>query len=111
MDAIDELDRIKELEDARKTKAQLLDDAFINVLSTTKGRAVMWHLIGVAGIYRSTIEPNKNIFFLEGRRSIGLEILNKIEKLEPEFLVKMMLEANQARLNDKINKQNKENQR
>jgi hypothetical protein len=92
MDDLEDLNRIAEKEKIAAQKKQRLDDAYQYVLSLPKGREVLWNILVGAGIYRTTVQPSQNIFYLEGRRSIGLELMHKIEKTDPKAFIKMLAE-------------------
>ena len=53
------------------------------VLSTSAGRNVLWHILDNAGIYTSSFTGNSQTFFNEGRRSLGLYILSLMEDADP----------------------------
>lgn len=62
------------------------------LLSTEEGRALVYHLIGKCGVYRSDTIQNEFIQFEAGKRSIGLFILSEAEATDPEAFVKMIQE-------------------
>lgn len=68
-------------------KGRMIIQDFGKVLATTEGKRIFnWILLEVAGIYKSTFNPeSKNTMqILEGMRSAGLQIYEPIRKLESE---------------------------
>lgn len=64
------------------------------VLETPAGRAFVWEVLTLCGIYRSSYTGNETgTIFAEGRRSIGLELLGEINAVRPHAHVQMMDEA------------------
>ena len=82
----------------RKSKAQLAletkQEFQRQVLETRAGRAFVWELLTLCGIYRSSYTGNETgTVYQEGRRSIGLEMLGEINAIRPHIHVQMMDEA------------------
>jgi len=59
------------------------------VLKTKAGRKVLWHLLGVSGLYVDSIYK-----YDAGRRSIGLMLLQLIEEADSTAYPHMILEFN-----------------
>ena len=53
-----------------------LTAAWEDLLDTEAGRLIMHDLMARTGIYMSTFVTNSTSAYLEGRRSIGLELIN-----------------------------------
>lgn len=64
-------------------------EAFKEVLSTERGQQVIWGILMSCNIYASTFSPNSWQAFNEGRRSIGLELIEQIVASSPEAWVNM----------------------
>lgn len=76
------LDREQELNDIRA----LMHDEW--------GRRMMWRLLEMAGVYRSSFDASNNrICFNEGRRDVGLHLLADVDEACPEAMVLMSKEA------------------
>ncbi len=69
---------------------ELSDMKFL--LNTLQGRRTLWRYLSRCGIYQSSFRTSSEIYFLEGQRSIGLEILKDIQETDAESYIKMMLE-------------------
>lgn len=63
------------------------------VLSTAQGRRFFWRLVGKTGLLRSSMTGNSQTFYLEGRRSIGIELWDEMEQTAPEAYLLMLNEA------------------
>lgn len=66
----------------RKTKDQLRieneREEWKKLLGTRWGRNILWRLLASTGVYRVSFTGNSETFFKEGRRSVGLSILDAI---------------------------------
>lgn len=63
------------------------------ILSIPEGRRLIWKILSETGIYRSSFTGNSETFYNEGRRRIGLFILEEIMKVKPEAYTQMQQEA------------------
>ena len=66
----------------RKTKNQLRIERerqeMHKLLQTRWGRNILWRLLNATGVYKISFTGNSETFFKEGRRSVGLSILDMI---------------------------------
>ena len=67
-------------------------------LHGARGRRVMWGLLSVCGVFRSSFTGNSETFFREGERNIGLRYMKDIMELCPDALTLM---TNEARENER----------
>lgn len=75
-----------------KAAAQLKRDTRA-VMGTPEGRNFVWHLLGQAGIYRSSFNPEAlAMAYSEGRRNAGLQLMDILMTHCPEQYVKMTTE-------------------
>ena len=72
------------------THAQQLND-LKGVLKTSSGKNVIWNILSVCGIYENTFTGNSQSYYLDGRRSIGLEILRMTEDVDPTAYPRLLL--------------------
>lgn len=64
------------------------------VMSTVDGRAVMWDLLGKAGVYRSVFNPSgSQMYYLAGRQDFGHELLDELVTLSEDLYILMETEA------------------
>lgn len=82
----------------KKTRAQIKREGesedIKQVLETQSGRNYVWKLLTSCGIYKSSFTGNSTTFFNEGKRSIGLEMLEDILATVPNAYAKMSAENN-----------------
>lgn len=62
------------------------------VLNTEEGRALVYDLIGMCGVYRSDVIQDGLIQFEAGKRNIGLKILAEALATDSESYLKMIQE-------------------
>jgi len=66
----------------RKTKVQLRieneREEMRQLLEKKWGRNILWRLLEQTGVYKPSFTGNSETFFKEGRRSVGLAILDMI---------------------------------
>lgn len=84
---------IQSKREAKRIRARELSD-IRKVLSTVEGRRFIYRLWGMAGIFRCSFSANANqTAFNEGKRDIGLAILNDVNKAEKTAFAQMQNEA------------------
>lgn len=74
----------------RKAEQALLDIEWL--LSSVEGRRVLWRLLDLTGVYRSSYTGNSETFFREGARNVGLILLADIQRANPEGFLTMLKE-------------------
>lgn len=58
-----------------------------------QGRRIAWRLLEQAGVFRSTFNTNAMTMAMsEGRRTLGLFLLDELMEVAPEVLTRMMQE-------------------
>jgi hypothetical protein len=63
------------------------------LMSHKPGRAIVWRLLGRAGVYRTSFSPNgSQTAFNEGRRDLGLFVLGEVMEACPERFGEMQKE-------------------
>lgn len=81
----------------RKKLAKKLEDVFANDvkkwLGTESGRRILKKLLEDTGIYRSSFRLNNEMTFLEGRRSVGLDWLLRVNEICPDNYIKLLEES------------------
>ena len=71
------------------------------LMSSKRGRRLVWRLLEQAGVFRSSFNTNAMAMsFSEGNRNYGLQILNMIHTLCPELYPTMIKEQKNVRLAD-----------
>jgi hypothetical protein len=87
----------------RKTKAQLKREReieeFKQILSTYGGRAYVWRLLELCGVYRTSFTGNSTTFLNEGKRQIGLHVIEDIFASDPHAYAQIRIEAEERNKN------------
>jgi hypothetical protein len=68
------------------------------LLSKSFGKEVIWHILSMCNIYGDTFTGNSHTYYLEGKRAVGLEILQMLEDADPTAYPKLLL--SQQKLNE-----------
>lgn len=68
-----------------------LDDATEFVLNNKQANVFLWWVLNQCGIYTVTGAGNSMTYFNEGKRNVGLAIINRICSVEPEAYARLML--------------------
>lgn len=63
------------------------------VVKTTQGKEVIWAILAMCGLYTESFTGNSQTFYMEGKRAIGLEILQLMEDTDKTLYARMLLEA------------------
>lgn len=63
------------------------------LMAQKRGRRLVWRLLGQTGLFRTSFTGNNETFFKEGKRHIGLEIVQKITAYAAEDYAKMFAES------------------
>jgi len=87
----------KKAEVSASLQARHRDD-LRKVLSSANGRRFVWRVISEAGIFKGSFTGNSGTFFNEGKRDMGLFILNDILKSHPDAFAQMQREASTDKL-------------
>ena len=68
-------------------------EANIRELAKTKhGKSLIWEVLSMCGLYASTFTGNSQGAFLEGKRAVGLELLQLLEDADGTIYPKLLLE-------------------
>ena len=73
------------------TYRQYLDD-LNDVMKSTSGRRLLWHVLNSCDIYATTFTGNSLTFFKEGRRAVGLQLIRDMQAM-PDLYLKMQTEC------------------
>lgn len=84
---------VKAKTDKRKHKRdQEVEDLKV-ILATAGGRAFIWRFLSYCGVYRTSYTGNSTTFFNEGKRQVGLHLLDEVFEADPNAFTKMQTEA------------------
>ena len=62
------------------------------VLKSRAGKAVIWHILSMGNIYSDSFTGNSTTFYNEGRRAIGLQILQLLEDADTTLYPRLLLD-------------------
>lgn len=69
------------------------------LMSSKRGRRIMWRLLERTGVYRSSFTGNSETFFREGARNVGLMLMAQIHEVCPDQYAVMLKEQQNVRNN------------
>lgn len=62
------------------------------VLKSRQGKQFIWHILSLSNIYSDSFTGNSTTFYNEGRRSIGLQVLQLLEDADPTLYPRLLLD-------------------
>lgn len=88
-------EKVIESSQKKVSKKKLLEEEDVrSVLKMDSGRRYIWKILERCGIFRSGfVGGTEQLFFLDGRRDIGQQVLNDILNVDP-FIFTQMVEEN-----------------
>jgi hypothetical protein len=93
----------KRNEKALEEKRRQYDEDLLAVMRSPVGRRFIWRLVDdTTGVFASSFTGNSETFFREGRRSVGLFVMNEIRRVAPTETVHMYQEQLTAQANEAL---------
>lgn len=90
---IDELAAQAKAEQAAALLTQQLDDDFKSIMATVSGRRFIWHLMAECQAFQPIFHEQASVMYLkEGKRQIGLMLMNQCQGLCPEQYLQALAE-------------------
>lgn len=87
-----------ETEAKKHARRETEKDDIKQVMASRQGRRLMWRLISLAGVYRSTWSPvHAEMARAEGRREFGVLLIDEVHAACPEQYEVMKREARNGR--------------
>jgi len=77
---------------SEKDLQEKLEANVVSVMATPQGKDVIWEILSLCGIYDNQFTGNSGTFFNEGRRSVGLDIVQMINDADPTSYARLLLE-------------------
>lgn len=71
------------------------------ILALPSGRRLFWKYLTECGIFKSSFTGNNTTFFNEGKREVGLRLLNDMTEAVPEAFLLMQQEEAKRDANEK----------
>ena len=62
------------------------------IFSDRRGRRFYWDLMAHCGVFKNSFTGNSTTFFNEGKRNVGLKLINDLTVVEPAAYLKMVQE-------------------
>tara|TARA_Y100000310_G_C20473910_1_gene711437 strand:+ start:582 stop:902 length:321 start_codon:yes stop_codon:yes gene_type:complete len=72
----------------------MINEGLRGLVENRNGRELIWWMLSSAGIYQTSFTGNSTTFFNEGRRAIGLELLDRLISTRPSAYAQMIEEHN-----------------
>lgn len=66
-----------------------------DLTKTLQGRAFIWHVLELCGLNSESFTGDNQTFYLEGKRSIGLAILQVLQDADPKIYPRLILAHNE----------------
>ena len=85
-------------------KRQLAENDFKWLMGHEQGRRIVWGILDLAGVFRSSYTGDAETFFREGQRNIGLILLAQINEHCPAQYAQMVDEQSNGRRSDDTRK-------
>ena len=86
-----------EKERRKQEKAELADYTILlndikSVFGSAEGKRVLGHILETCGIYSDNFAPDHTVYFNEGKRSIGLQLLELVMEADPRIYINILEE-------------------
>lgn len=78
---------------AQKRVLQQQEKDLVEILDLPAGRRVLMRLIDSTGVFSRSFTGNSETFHREGRRSVGLDLIEEIERISPGAFTGLQIEA------------------
>jgi len=86
----------KQVDNARKLEKEQINkerNDFISILKTEAGRRIIWDQLCFCGIFKMSYTGDNGTYVNEGKRIVGLRLLEKINIYSPESYGLMLKES------------------
>lgn len=67
------------------------------VTKSTAGKEIIWSILAMCGLYSESFTGNSQTFYMEGKRAVGLEILQVMEDADKTLYARLLLEAQKGK--------------
>jgi hypothetical protein len=67
------------------------------LLKTRQGKDFIWYVLDRANLYSDVFTGDNQTFYLEGRRSVGLAVLQLLEDIDPTAYPRLLLDRNKSK--------------
>ena len=80
----------------KRQQKQLASDVRA-MLEHAPSRRILCHLLDMTGMFTTSFTGNSETFFREGKRSVGLYLMNLINSHDPNAFIRLLQEAENHR--------------
>lgn len=63
-------------------------------------RDLLWHVLSSCNVWGGIFTGNSQTYFLEGKRQVGIELLQLMEEVDPTLFPRLLLEKQNQSLED-----------
>ena len=81
-----------------KETQKKLEADITTVMGSDQGKDIIWEILSLCGIYDNQFTGNSGTFFNEGRRSVGIDLIQILNDADPTLYPRLLLER--ARLEE-----------
>lgn len=81
-----------------KEAQKKLEADVTTVMGIDQGKDLIWEIFSLCGIYDNQFTGNSGTFFNEGRRSVGIDLIQILNDADPTLYPRLLLER--ARLEE-----------
>ncbi len=78
-----------------KSKEEIAHDLLVantrDLLKTRSGRDFIWHVLSISNLYGDIFTGNSQTFYYEGKRAVGLEVLQLLEDVGKTAYAQLLL--------------------
>jgi len=72
-------------------KYDLLVSNTRKMLKTRPGQDFVWHILAICNLYGDVFTGNSQTFYYEGKRAVGLEVLQLLEDVDKTAYAELLL--------------------
>jgi len=80
---VDEPAKVRKRRNKVKFRDEVQAAELSDVLATYSGRAVLWRIVSECGVYSVSTACDNSVFLNEGKRFMGIWLLNEINRINP----------------------------
>lgn len=88
---------VKKMEKKETLKAFESRDDLKFILSTAQGRRFIWRYLEACQIFTAIHLTSEELHFVNGKRSVGLQLLDEVMASDPKAFIDMMKTRNEER--------------
>lgn len=87
----------KELEEADKQDTKQLYSDIKQVFGTKQGRRILYWILSICEIYSDNFIGDSSTYYFQGKRAVGLELLELILIVDKEIYIQLLRETDYER--------------